>query len=105
MLVVSSMNDGPGVPYKKAVMPSTFAPHLLEDRQSKSAKIFMMTCTQCHGLVDPKLHLAQEWPAVVVSMMDKMHRKALYKSLVVPKNEEVDAIIAYLVLHAKKPLK
>ena len=99
--MLSSVNDGPGIPYKKAIMPSGFFSHQLEDRESPGAIKFMTFCMQCHSLPDPKLHSAKEWPAVVVNMMDKMQRKALYKrkSISVPKNEEVDQIIAYLSLH------
>jgi len=96
------MNDGPGAPRKKNVMPDEFAPHLLEERESSGAKMFMTVCTQCHGLVNPKLYSAQEWPAVVVRMVEKMQRKALYKSITPPKNEEVDQIIAYLALYGLK---
>ncbi len=83
-------------------MPSGFSAHLLADRESSGAKIFMTLCTQCHGLPDPKSHSAQEWPAVVVRMIEKMQRQALYKSIKPPKNEDVDQIIAYLALHGLK---
>jgi len=105
ILVLSSINDGPGPPRKQSVMPKGFASHMLEDRESSSAKIFMRVCTQCHGLADPKSHSAQEWPATVARMFERMQRTKSYypKSLLtLPTNEEVNTIIAYLALHGRK---
>ncbi|MBI3598561.1 MAG: hypothetical protein HY201_03815 [Nitrospirae bacterium] len=64
----------------------------------------MSICTQCHGLADPQAHTAQEWPIVVVRMVDRMRRTQAFssRSVVVPKDHEVDQIIAYLALHGLK---
>ncbi len=85
-------------------MPTGFSPQLLDDRESQSAKLFMTTCTQCHGLADPKAHTPSEWPAVVVRMVDRMRRTQAFssRSVIVPKDHEVDEIIAYLALHGLK---
>ncbi|MEK7748332.1 MAG: hypothetical protein AAB300_04585 [Nitrospirota bacterium] len=104
-LFVASIDDKAGPPQKKFMMPSGFNPLVLEDRESPHAKLYMSACTQCHGLPDPKMHTAEEWPAVIVRMMERMHRTQAFssRSVVVPKNEDVDQIIAYVRKYAAAP--
>ena len=86
-------------------MPTGFTSQMLEDRESPSAKTFITVCTQCHALADPKSHSAQEWPKVVLRMLERMQRTKGYypKSLLtLPENKEVDVINAYLALHGRK---
>ncbi len=105
ILILSSINDGPGPPRKQSVMPTGFSADLLEDKESPSAKTFITVCTQCHALADPKSHSAKEWPKIVMRMLERMQRTKGYypKSLLtLPTNEEINTIIAYLSLHGRK---
>ncbi|MEK7286859.1 MAG: hypothetical protein AAB035_06135 [Nitrospirota bacterium] len=104
-LLVASIDDKAGPPREKFYMPQGFNPQTLEDRESPRAQLFMKVCTQCHGLPDPKTHLAKEWPGIVVRMMDRMRRTQAFsmKPVVVPENKEVDEIIAYLAAAAGSP--
>ena len=96
------MDDAPGPPPQKPVMPFGFTASMLEDQTSESAQIFIQTCTQCHMLPNPKLHTKKEWPDVVSRMINRLRRRKFFSSqpLFVPGNHKANQIVDYLSLHA-----
>lgn len=53
------------------VSPNPVDPANLPEQNSLGAQILKSQCTQCHGLVAPGQHAAQDWPAIV----DRMNRR------------------------------
>jgi hypothetical protein len=102
-LLAAAMDDKPGPPQKKFSMPEGFNPQVLEDRESPRAKLFMTSCTQCHGLPDPKAYMKEEWPPIVLRMVGRMQRTRAFstRSVTVPNDEELNEIISYVRAYAK----
>ena len=53
-------------------------------------------CRQCHNLPSPKMHAAQDWPAVVQRMVGNM--KTMGKT--VPDEATLAQVLRYLQIHA-----
>lgn len=51
-------------------------PASLPEPKSLGAKLLQNQCTQCHGLVAPAQHAAQDWPAIVDRMDRRMEMMA-----------------------------
>jgi len=102
-LFMSTMDDGPGPPRKRAMMPTGFHAGMLTDASSPDAILFIRICTQCHDLPDPKLHTAEEWPMVVSQMADRARRARFFsgKRFIAPSKESVNQISAYLSQQAQ----
>ncbi len=98
------MDDGPGPPPKKPMMPIGFTAQMLEDQTSPGAQLFIKTCAQCHDLPSPQLHTAEEWPDVVTRMVNRVRRRRFFSSqkLFVPGNKNAEKIAEYLSAHALK---
>ena len=69
----------------------------LPDQQSKQAQLYQQYCSQCHALLSPRAHTAQEWPSVVARMKQTMATQG--KEL--PDNEQLEEILGYLQRYAK----
>ncbi len=52
------------------------SPKSLPEPRSAGAKLLTTKCTQCHGLVSPRQHAAQEWPSIVERMDRRMQMMA-----------------------------
>jgi hypothetical protein len=69
----------------------------LPDQESKQAKLYKHYCSQCHALLSPHAHTAQEWSSVVARMKQTMIKQG--KTL--PDNEQLEEILGYLQRYAK----
>jgi hypothetical protein len=77
----------------RSVVPDT-----LPSPESPEARAFQNICTQCHGLPDPTLHTAGEWPAVVERMRTNM--RSMGKRVIT--EEEKKDVISYLTRNARE---
>ncbi|MGH7790908.1 MAG: hypothetical protein ACREOB_01200 [Thermodesulfobacteriota bacterium] len=60
------------VDYLKAHSLKPITPGTVPSLESPEAIPFKSVCSQCHALLDPKLHTADEWPNVVERMRINM---------------------------------
>jgi len=77
----------------------------LPEVNSASAESFRLACGQCHALPDPRMHTAQEWPAVVNRMqenMEWMNRVVGSKPVPGEPQLKIEHINAFLIRHARK---
>ncbi len=74
------------------------APGKLSLPESPEARTFQNVCSQCHGLPDPALHTAAEWPAVVERMRGNM--RTMGKRVIT--EEEKEDIVSYLTRNARE---
>lgn len=58
------------------VSPQPVDPTTLPEPASPGAQILKSKCTQCHGLVSPRQHAAQDWPYIVDRMDRRMQMMA-----------------------------
>lgn len=58
------------------VSPQPVDPASLPEPKSLGAQLLKNQCTQCHGLIAPGQHAAQDWPAIVDRMDRRMHMMA-----------------------------
>lgn len=58
------------------VTPEPVDPKSLPEPESAGAKLLKTKCTECHGLVTPRQHAAQEWPSIVNRMDHRMQMMA-----------------------------
>jgi len=68
-----------------------------EDLNTPAGKLFDATCSQCHGLPDPKQHTADEWPAVV----QRMTRNMELMDRPVPDRGALETVLGYLQKHTR----
>lgn len=90
-------------------LPPGIDPTLLPNAHSRGVKLLERYCTQCHQLPGPGMHTAAEWPAVVARMNTRMQmmgemRMTMMGRIVAPTPQEIDAIDAYLMRYAQKPI-
>ena len=84
--------------YMKTHAMKPASPETLPQPESAGAVSFKTVCSRCHPLPDPKLHTAQEWPAVVDRMRSRvreMGREAMTE-------QERSTIVSYLSRHARR---
>ena len=86
------------VAYLKANSLKPIRPDTIPSPDSPGAISFKNTCSQCHALPDPKLHIAEEWPAVVERM--RVNMKIMGKPVIT--DQEKEKTISYLVNNAKE---
>lgn len=86
------------VTYLKAHAMNSISPDELPSPQSHGAILYKETCSQCHGLPDPKIHTGQEWAGVVERMRTNM--QLMGKRMITA--DEKNVIVDYLMKHAKK---
>ena len=65
------------------------------DLNSRAGRLFGQTCSQCHGLPDPRQHTARQWPSVVARMEQHMRER----NLPLPGENAIKDIDAFLEQH------
>ncbi len=85
-------------------MPQGISPSMLPKPESAGAKALNKTCTQCHRLPSPRLHAAQEWPAVVNRMKMHMQWSGKWMSIDIPNDKELSVLLSYLQENAQVPI-
>jgi cytochrome c5 len=83
-----------------AVLPQAMNQAALPDAQLPGARLLGSYCTQCHGLPNPALHSAEEWPAVAERMYGRMQLLSPAGRVRKPDAREFEAIVDYLQTHA-----
>lgn len=104
--------DSPHGPMLERIIPPGFTPAMLPEPKSRGAELTRRYCVQCHNLASPAMHDAERWPSVVQRMVPRMEGKGNMGKLMsemmagveAPREEETQAIIAYLRRHAMRPL-
>jgi cytochrome c2 len=86
------------VAYLKAHSLKSISPGMLPSPGSQGATLFKERCSQCHSLPDPKLHTADQWPAIVEKMRPYM--RSMGKKVVT--GDEEKEISSYLESHSRK---
>lgn len=76
----------------------SIVPGKLSSPESPEARTFQNVCSQCHGLPDPALHTAAEWPTVVERMRTNM--RSMGKRVIT--EEEKEGIVSYLTRNARE---
>ncbi len=76
----------------------SIVPDVLPSPRSPEAVTFQNVCSQCHGLPDPALHTAEEWPTVVERMRGNM--RTMGKRVIT--EEEKEDIVSYLTRNARE---
>ena len=88
------------------VSPQPVDPESFPEPKSLGAQILKNQCTQCHGLVSPGQHAAQDWPMIVdrmdrrMQMMSRRHMGMMRHSIVPLTSAEKMALIDYLSKHS-----
>jgi cytochrome c5 len=88
------------------VSPQPVAPASLLEPNSLGAQLLKNQCTQCHGLVAPGKHAAQDWPAIVDRMDRRMQMMAqgnmgmMRHSIELLTSAEKQALLGYLGKHS-----
>jgi cytochrome c2 len=104
--------ESPHGPLLERILPPTFEPGALPERESEGAQLTRRYCVQCHNLPNPAMHHAAKWPGIVQRMVVRMEGKGnmgtlmaeMMAGLKAPSVEETREINAYLERHAQKPL-
>lgn len=93
------------------VLPPGIDPALLPEPRSKGARLLGRYCAQCHNLPGPGRHTAQEWPAVVHRMNQRMQMMSghgmmgmMMGQVEAPSERELQSILDYLQAHAQRPI-
>lgn len=93
------------------VLPPGIDPALLPEPRSKGARLLGRYCVQCHNLPGPGRHTAQEWPAVVHRMNQRMQMMSghgmmgmMMGQVAAPSERELQSILDYLQAHAQRPI-
>jgi cytochrome c5 len=86
------------ITYLESHSMRSVSPNILPSPESRGAAFFKEFCSQCHAPPDPKLHTADEWPAVVEKMRGYM--RAMDKKVIT--GDEEKEIWGYLQHHAHK---
>jgi len=80
---------------KHALKPATV--ETLGPLDTPGLSLFRQTCSQCHALPDPTLHMADEWADIVVRMQKNM--EIMGKPVIT--DQEGDEIAEYLSKHSR----
>lgn len=93
------------------VLPPGIDPAQLPAPTSKGARLLSRYCMQCHNLPGPGMHTAQEWPAVVARMNQRMQMMSghgmmgmMMGHVGAPSASELQSILDYLQAHAQRPI-
>lgn len=88
------------------VSPQPVDPSTLPEPNSLGAQILKNQCTQCHGLVAPGQHAAQDWPMIVdrmdrrMQMMAQRHMGMMRHSIEPLTPAEKQVLVDYLDQHS-----
>lgn len=73
----------------------------LPDVESPGAKILLKKCANCHGAPQPTAHKADDWPAVLHRMQNRLRMK-VYVPLT---EEEFTVLLSYLQKYSRPDTK
>jgi hypothetical protein len=104
--------DSPHGPMLERIIPPGFTAAMLPEPDSRGARLTLRFCVQCHNLANPAMHDAERWPLVVRRMVPRMEGKGNMGKLMAemmagveaPSLAEEQAIVAYHLKHAQRPL-
>jgi len=104
--------ESPHGPMLERILPPTFEPRQLPERDSQGAKLTVRYCVQCHNLPNPAMHHAAKWPTIVDRMVVRMRGRGnmgklmyeMMEGVQAPSVEEVSTLLAYLQKHGQTPL-
>lgn len=86
------------------MLPPGIAPELLPEPESRGARLLVRYCAQCHDLLSPAMHSAEEWPGVASRMFMRTSMMDGMMGVENPARNEQRAIVAYLQKHSLKPI-
>jgi hypothetical protein len=78
-------------------MPGNGENQSLPEKNSKQGIVYGQYCGQCHAPPSPRLHTAEEWPSVIVRMMQHIAKQGKAK----PETEQLTMILDYVKHYAK----
>jgi cytochrome c2 len=104
--------ESPHGPLLERILPPTFEPRALPERESAGAQLTLRYCVQCHNLPNPAMHDAVRWPGVVERMVKRMEgwgnlgtvMSEMMAGVKAPSAEESKVLTAYLLRNAQKPI-
>ncbi len=104
--------QSPYGPMLERILPPTFAPEQLPERDGAGAQLVQRYCVQCHNLPNPAMHQAAKWPPIVERMVKRMQGRGnmgrlmadMMAGVEAPSREERRTLVAYLRRHAQQPL-
>ena len=97
--------EGRGLPRGGCRVPLPVLQEDLPDPRSRGAELTGRYCSQRHDTPHPRLHTAEEWPAVAGRMfarMSMMPGMPMMGGVEAPSPAEREAIVAYLAEHGRK---
>ena len=104
--------ESPHGPMLERILPPTFEPSQLPERDSRGAQLALRYCVQCHNLPNPAMHHAPKWPGVVDRMVKRMEGRGnmgtlmseMMAGVAAPSGEETKALVAYFRRHSQRAL-
>jgi hypothetical protein len=104
--------ESPHGPMLERILPPTFHPEQMPERDSPGAQVLMRYCVQCHNLPNPAMHHATKWPGIVERMVLRMQGRGNMGTLMsemmagvkAPAEAEVNTLLDYLARHSMAPL-
>ena len=104
--------ESPYGPMLERILPPTFEPGQLPERDSRGAKLTLRYCVQCHNLPNPAMHQAGKWPTIFDRMVLRMKGRGNMGKLMhemmagvkAPTAEETSTLLAYLRKNGQTPL-
>lgn len=104
--------ESPHGPMLERLLPPTFPPEALPERDSRGASLVLRYCVQCHNLPNPAMHQASKWPKIVDRMVARMRGRGnmgwlmsdMMAGVKAPDEAEAKALLAYLSRNGQKPL-
>ncbi len=104
--------ESPHGPMLARILPPTFEPTQLPERDTRGARLVVDYCVQCHNLPNPAMHHAAKWPAIVERMVVRMRGKGnlgtLMKEMMAgvkaPTDQDQAVLVTYLQRYAQRPL-
>jgi len=94
------------------ILPPAIEARELPQPASEGAKLTARYCVQCHNLVNPAMHTAERWRAVVERMVWRMRgngnlgelMKEMMAHVKSPTDAEVETLTRYLERHGQKEI-
>lgn len=91
------------------VVPEGVVPEDLPEPESRGARLLVRYCQPCHALPSPRMHAAEEWPAILARMTARMrHMEGMGMMMMdrvrAPTPEEESALLEYLETFALRPI-
>lgn len=105
-------SESPHGPMLERILPPTFEPRQLPAPESRSARLLVEYCVQCHNLPNPAMHHAAKWPGIFERMVLRMKGRGNMGELMrdmmagvsAPSVEEAEILLAYLQKYGQTPL-